>query len=68
MSSLEEPRLVAPVPSAVLQGQLDQTAGTHQKDEKKVTSRGWLALGVFFLTAAVGYGLMFLMIDNWLKG
>ncbi len=48
--------------------QRGQTVGTVQKGKKRVKGRGWLALGVFFLTTAIGYGLMFLVIDNWLKG
>ena len=48
--------------------QWSQSVGTVQKGKKKVKPRGWLALGVFFLTTTIGYGLMFLVIDNWLKG
>lgn len=48
--------------------QWGQSVGTVQKSEKKVNPRGWLALGVFFLTTTIGYGLMFLVIDKWLKG
>ncbi len=49
-------------------GTVHQPVGTVRKGEKRVKLRGWLAFGVFFLTTAIGYGLMFMMIDNWLKG
>ncbi len=48
--------------------QKGENVGTAQRDEPRVKSRGWLALGVFFLTAAIGYGLMFLVFDNWFMG
>lgn len=57
--------LVLPV---VEPDQWDQSVGTVPKGKKKVGPRGWLALGAFFLTTAIGYGLMFMVIDNWLKG
>ncbi len=68
MSSWGEPGVDTLVPPVVKPDQRGQPVGTVQKGKKKVKRRGWLALGVFFLTTAIGYGLMFLVIDNWLKG
>ncbi len=68
MSSWEEPGLDTLVPPVVKPDRRGQPAGTVRKGKKKVKRRGWLALGVFFLTTAIGYGLMYLVIDNWLKG
>ncbi len=68
MSSWEEPGLNTLVPPVVKPDQRGQPVGTVQKGKKRVKGRGWLALGVFFLTTAIGYGLIFLVIDNWLKG
>ena len=83
MSSWEEPGLDVVVPPVVKPdqqrgqsvgtvhqpvGTVYQPIGTVQKGEKKVKRGGGLALGVFFLTTAIGYGLMFLVSDNWLKG
>ena len=68
MSSWGEPGLDTLVPPVVKPDQRGQPVGTVQKGKKRVKGRGWLALGVFFLTTAIGYGLMFLVIDNWLKG
>ncbi len=68
MSSWGEPGLDTLVPPVVKPDQRGQPVGTVQKDKKKVKRRGWLALGVFFLTTAIGYGLMYLVIDDWLTG
>ncbi len=68
MSSSGEPGLDTLVPPVVKPDQRGQPVGTVQKGKKRVKGRGWLALGVFFLTTAIGYGLMYLVIDNWLKG
>ena len=68
MSSWEDPGLNELVPPVVKPDQRGQPVGTVQKGKKRVTGRGWLALGVFFLATAIGYGLMFLVIHNWLKG
>ncbi len=76
MSSWEEPGINTLVPPVVKPdqqrsqpvGTVHQPVGTVRKGEKMVKRRGRLALGVFFLTTVIGYGLMFLVIDNWLKG
>ncbi len=68
MSVLEGRAPEALVPPVDKPDQRGQPVGTVQKGKKKVKWRGWLALGVFFLTTAIGYGLMFLVIDDWLKG
>ncbi len=68
MSSWGEPGLDTLVPPVVKPDQRGQPVGTVQKGKKRVKGRGWLALWVFFLVTAIGYGLMFLVIDNWLKG
>ena len=76
MSSWEEPELntlVSPVVKPDQQrgqsaGTVYQPVGTVRKSAKRVKLRGWLAFGVFFLTTTIGYGLMFMVIDNWLKG
>ena len=68
MLSWGEPGLDTLVPPVVKPDQRGQPVGTVQKGKKRVKGHGWLALGVFFLTTAIGYGLMFLVIDNWLKG
>ena len=68
MSSWEELGNNTLVPPVVKPDQRSQPIGTVRKGKKKVKPRGRLALGVFFLTTAIGYGLMFLAIDNWLKG
>ena len=68
MLSWGEPGLDTLVPPVVKLDQRGQPAGTVRKGKKKVGLRGWLAFGAFFLTTAIGYGLMFMVIDNWLKG
>ncbi len=68
MLSWGEPGLDTLVPPVVQPDQRGQPVGTVQKGKKKVKGRGWLALGVFFLTTAIGYGLMYLVIDDWLTG
>ncbi len=68
MLSWGEPGLDTLVPPVVKLDQRGQPAGTVRKGKTKEKGRGWLALGVFFLTTAIGYGLMFLVIDDWLKG
>ncbi len=68
MLSWGEPGLDTLVPPVVKPDQRGQPAGTVRKGKTKEKGRGWLALGVFFLTTAIGYGLMYLVIDNWLKG
>ncbi len=72
MSSWEETRvdtLAPPVATPDRRGHPADTVqkGEVQKGKKKVGLRGWLAFGAFFLTTAIGYGLMFMVIDNWLK-
>ena len=37
-------------------------------DQKKINLRVWLALAAFFLTVTAGYGLMFLVLENLIKG
>ena len=68
MSSWEETGVDTVVPPVATPDRRGHPADTVQKGKKKVKPRGWLALGVFFLTTTIGYGLMFLVIDNWLKG
>ncbi len=36
--------------------------------DKKINLRVWLALAAFFLTVTGGYGLMFLVVENLIKG
>ena len=36
--------------------------------DKKMNLRGWLAVAMFFLTVTAGYGLMFLVLGNLIKG
>ncbi len=68
MSSWEETGVDALVPPVATPDRRGHPADTVQKGKKKVGLRGWLAFGAFFLTTVIGYGLMFLAIDNWLKG
>ena len=68
MLSWEEPGPNVLVPPVVETGQRTQPVGTVPKGKTKIKLRGWLALGIFFLTVAIGYGLMFLVIDNLLRG
>ena len=65
--SMVEPGLEV-LPSKVETDQGSQSHGTGSNIKSKKKLRGWLALGSFFLTIAIGYSLMFLAIDYWLKG
>jgi hypothetical protein len=69
MLSWEQSGVDTLVPPVATPDRRGHPADTVQKGEKKkVGLRGWLAFGAFFLTTAIGYGLMFMVIDNWLKG
>ncbi len=67
MSSWEETGVDTLAPPVATPDRRGHPADTVQKGRKKVGLRGWLAFGAFFLTTAIGYGLMFMVIDNWLK-
>ncbi len=67
MSSWEETGVDTVVPPVATPDRRGHPADTVQKRTKKVGLRGWLAFGAFFLTTAIGYGLMFMVIDNWLN-
>ncbi len=68
MPSWQETGVDTLVHPVVMPHRRGDSSDTVQKGKKKVGLRGWLAFGAFFLTTAIGYGLMFLVIDNWLKG
>ena len=46
----------------------DQLGSGAELPGKKINLRGWLALAAFFLTVTAGYGLMFLVLENLIKG